>query len=486
MRRLGSIALLLACVYALSPTPAAAVIEIKNTVAKSFETSKAVVVGTVTKVDGRVVEVKTTETLKGDPFPDAFRIQVTNPPELVNGTSAGQPVVLFLSARRAGAAVINLADTWLLANVVSGANPPAWRAAPLQDDTRKSFPGRTEALVKIVTEIKDKKPSSLLNAVDNKRLQGGVKELAKLPVAKPTFLLAADVNGDGKPDLLVGGEGGAVKLFLATGSGYEDATAKWGLSDAKGTRAAFGDINRDGKPDLLIGTALFVNEGQRFKRAAAALDVPAAGPIVAESLIDINGDAKPDAAVLLADGQLLTFTNLGLPDQPWTKGTPRKLTQAAPPLAAVFGDFGDNGKPHAIVVTPGGITRHPIDADAGSAPADFERLTGERLASQKGFAEPLKAAGAAVLDLNGDKRPDVIVVGDGGDLVLVNRGFGAFLIDPDASRPLAAEGDKPLPAKITPSTAWTTADLAGDGTDDVLVLTEDGRLLAIDNPPAPR
>ena len=70
--------------------------------------------------------------------------------------------------------------------------------------------------------------------MDNKRLQGGVKELAKLPVAKPTFLVAADVNGDGKPDLLVGGEGGAVKLFLATGNGYEDATAKWGLSDARG------------------------------------------------------------------------------------------------------------------------------------------------------------------------------------------------------------------------------------------------------------
>ena len=139
MRRFGSIAV---AAWRASPQcrlqPAAAVIEIKNTVAKSYETSKAVVVGTVTKVDGKVVEVKTTETLKGDPFPDPFRIQVTNPPELVTGTSAGQPVVLFLGAGRGG--VINLADTWLLANVVPGANPPAWRAAPLQDDTRRASP----------------------------------------------------------------------------------------------------------------------------------------------------------------------------------------------------------------------------------------------------------------------------------------------------------------------------------------------------------
>ena len=136
-------------------------------------------------------------------------------------------------------------------------------------------------------------------------------------------------------------------------------------------------------------------------------------------------------------------------------------------------------------MTADGITRYPIDADGGP-PGDFERLTGERLASQKGFADPLKAAGIGVLDLNGDKRPDVIVVADVGHLVLVNRGFGAFLIDPDAARPLAAEGDKPLPAKLSPATAWTTADLAGDGTDEVLVLTDDGRLLAVDNPPAPR
>ena len=145
--------------------------------------------------------------------------------------------------------------------------------------------------------------------MDNKRLQGGAKELAKLPVAKPAFLLATDVNGDGKPDLLVGAGDGAVKLFLAAGNGYEDATSKWGLAEARGTRAAFGDVNRDGKPDLLVGRTLFMNDGQRFTKAATPpLELPDGGPaVVAESLIDINGDAKPDAVVLLADGQLLTL-----------------------------------------------------------------------------------------------------------------------------------------------------------------------------------
>ena len=78
----------------------------------------------------------------------------------------------------------------------------------------------------------------------------------------------------------------------------------------------------------------------------------------------------------------------------------------------------------------------------------------------------------------------MIVVSDAGNLVLVNRGFGTFLLDPDAGTPLAAPGEKGLPFKVTPATPWAAADLAGDGCDDVLVLGEDGRLFVVENPPA--
>ena len=303
--------------------------------------------------------------------------------------AAGNPVVLLASKGRPGAVVLHVADTWLLGAVVPNSQPPLWRAAPVTDDKPKAFPGTTAGLVHVVGEIKAGK-STLVNKVDNQHFRGGVKELGKLAVTKPTFLLAVDVNGDKKPDLLVGTAEG-VKLFLAGDKGYEDATAAWGLAGAT-ARAAAGDVNHDGKPDLLIGTTLWVNDGQKFAAAKSALDVPAGAAVVAEALIDINGDTKPDAAVLLADGQLLTFTNLGLPDQPWTKGPARKLGDAAP-LAAAFGDFGDGTKPQAVVVTAEGITRYPLDEAAGT-PADFFRLTGDRMASQKAFAAAAKGASA--------------------------------------------------------------------------------------------
>jgi hypothetical protein len=255
-------------VLLLCAAPAGAVIEVKETVSKTYDTSKPVVVGTVTKVtpENGAVEVKTAETVKGDPFPDQFRVQIRDQPDVIKRVAAGQPLVFFGSTRRGGGAVVNVGDTWLLTAAVPNAQPPLWRAVQVMEDKRRGFPGRTEALVRIVGEVKAGK-STLLNAVDNKRLRGGVRELGNLGVTKPTFLAAADLNGDKKPDLIAGTAGG-VKLFLADGDGYGDATAAWGLTGAPGAASAgavaVGDVNRDGKPDLLIGKTLWVNDGQKF------------------------------------------------------------------------------------------------------------------------------------------------------------------------------------------------------------------------------
>ena len=64
----------------LRPVPAGAVIEIKSTVDKLFEASDPVVIGTVTKAnpENGLIEVKTTETVKGKEFPEAFRVQLKN------------------------------------------------------------------------------------------------------------------------------------------------------------------------------------------------------------------------------------------------------------------------------------------------------------------------------------------------------------------------------------------------------------------------
>jgi hypothetical protein len=70
----------------------------------------------------------------------------------------------------------------------------------------------------------------------------------------------ADVNNDGRPDILVTQYGG-IKLFLNLGGGrFEDVTAEAGLSDPFwGASAAFFDYDRDGLLDLVVVNYLDYN-----------------------------------------------------------------------------------------------------------------------------------------------------------------------------------------------------------------------------------
>lgn len=70
----------------------------------------------------------------------------------------------------------------------------------------------------------------------------------------------ADVNGDGKPDLLVvndslggdGNNGGALALLLGNGDGTFQAAVNYPSGGYIALRLAVGDVNGDGRPDLLI------------------------------------------------------------------------------------------------------------------------------------------------------------------------------------------------------------------------------------------
>jgi hypothetical protein len=152
-----------------------------------------------------------------------------------------------------------------------------------------------------------------------------------------------------------------------------------------------------------------------------------------------------------------------------------KLPKPAGTIAV--GQFGEDPKaPTVMVLKDNGLFRHAADASGnptGEANADFTGLTGEPLSP---YAGRFKGATAAALDANADGRTDLLINSKGGPLLLINRGFGCFFVNPDLAKTLGE--NFPLTAK------WTAADVDGDKHDDLVIFTPDGKATAILNPPA--
>ena len=63
----------------------------------------------------------------------------------------------------------------------------------------------------------------------------------------------ADVNGDGKPDLIVANEqSNSVGVLLGNGDGTFQTAVTYGSGGDYPYSVAVADVNGDGKPDLLV------------------------------------------------------------------------------------------------------------------------------------------------------------------------------------------------------------------------------------------
>lgn len=143
----------------LTAQPAPAVININMPISKIYESVKSVAVATVSSVnsENRVIDLKTTELLKGAPVGETFRVQIAAPAELIQKVAAGQPLVIMVGEDLGKpVALIHLADIWLLAEFLPASKTPAWRVLQAHD-AKRSFSGTTAELVKVLAGLKSGK-----------------------------------------------------------------------------------------------------------------------------------------------------------------------------------------------------------------------------------------------------------------------------------------------------------------------------------------
>jgi hypothetical protein len=269
----------------------------------------------------------------------------------------------------------------------------------------------------------------------------------------------ADVNGDGKPDLLVANycgvdctTGGSMGVLLGNGDGTFKAAVSYSTDGFEALSAAVADVNGDGKPDLVVanysamGTlgpgnvgVLLGNGDGTFQ---AAVSYNAGDYAVFVAVADVNGDGKVD----------LVVANVEFPGVGVLLGNGDGTFQAAVFYfsggadSVAVADVNGDGKPDLLVANGSGAS-----VLLGNGDGTFQA------------AVNYDAAGAdsiAVADLNGDGKLDLAVTDSSGVSVLLGNGDGTF----QAAVNYASGGYE--------ADSVAVADVNGDGKPDLVVANE--------------
>lgn len=275
----------------------------------------------------------------------------------------------------------------------------------------------------------------------------GTFEPGTLYVASPasvTYAIhVADVNGDGKSDVVVANtQYNTIGVFLNQGGGVLAAPATY----AAGTEPEYldlGDLNGDGYPDVAVmdgDTAtpqirvLLNDKAGGFGTSTTYSGASFEGGIVVK---DVNGDGKPDV-IAGGDSAVSVYINQG------TGALAQPVSYSLPfQTALAVGDVTGDGKPD-IVARAGSLTEvmEPVSVLANNGDGTFAAHV-DYPAGQRG--EFLK-----VVDLDGDGRDDVVTddLNDSSVLVLHSEGSGglaapvAYYAKPDVLAVGDVNGDR--------------------------------------------
>jgi FG-GAP-like repeat len=230
-------------------------------------------------------------------------------------------------------------------------------------------------------------------------------------------LALADFNRDGKLD---GASGTRILLGDGTGHLRPGPAPPGGLNGYVETATA-ADVNGDGRPDLVVAVGqesggdkirILLGDGAgRFSVLPAIPPVTGGGDYFSFATADFNGDGKTDLVV--AEGTSNKIALL-LGDGTGAFGAPRRFSPGKLSGSLVVGDFKRDGKPDIAVSVnyANTIAVLPGDGAGGFGPV---------LRSSVGEMYELTPA-----ELDGDGQPDLAAVGDDGVEALLGDGTGHF------------------------------------------------------------
>jgi PKD-like domain/FG-GAP-like repeat len=241
----------------------------------------------------------------------------------------------------------------------------------------------------------------------------------------PQKILAADLNADGLPDLVLADNDG-ILTALAIGGGHFASATRF-LSGIQVRDMALGDFNEDGAPDLALinqsGNSVAIMLGNGAGGFLPAVSYAVGTDPTAIAVFDLNHDGHQDIAVTHASGggiSILLGTGVG------TFGAAQDVPAPTNVNALAIGDLDGDGIPD-IVVGSNDFSSGTLSIYAGTGTGAFTLV--------RNISIPLFATALQVADLRGSGKNDILVLDN--DLIVL-AGKGGFDFDPAVAYPAGA------------------------------------------------
>jgi large repetitive protein len=276
--------------------------------------------------------------------------------------------------------------------------------------------------------------------------------------SSPISVTSADVNGDGKADLITANHFvETVSVLLGTGTGTFGAKTDYatGISPYSVTSA---DVNGDGKADLVVANfasnTVSVLLGDGTGSFGAKVDYATGAAPYSVTSADVNGDGKADLVVAnntSATVSVLQNTGTG------TFGAKADYVTGTAPRSVTSADVNGDGKADLVVANNGSAT---VSVLLGTGTGTF--------GAKADYATGTSPTSVTSADVNGDGKADLVVANTGSSTVsvLLGDGTGSFGTKVDYTT-----GFNPR--------SVTSADVNGDGKTDLVVANSNSYTVSV-------
>ena len=370
-------------------------------------------------------------------------------PDIASVTSTGAGIVLHLSSTTGGALTAQAGPTFVGAYTLS--------AADLNRDGKPDLVVTSRSAAPAVAVFLGNGDGSFQPSRPVTAYTGSFSDYQN------NHVVAGDVTGDGKVDLLIGDIGGDVNLFAGVGDGTYSAGTSLGKTSQPVRAIRLADLDGNGSLDVVAASGMVSGGGGTILGFVRQMDgtfknthtLASMESFTALSLLDYDADGKSDAAAVAASGKLYTFRGNG--DGTFGTGVSSDIGKNAAFLTA--GDINADGKPD---LASGGRFEN-FSTPTAPTFVSITNVDGSTRSNQ--LEADALYSGGILADMNKDGRLDLVVTHtERNELsVVFGRGDGSFVLN-------GATGTV---------TAASSGDFNGDGKLDLIYVGSSVDKLAI-------